>query len=144
MDVEDVAGIGLAPGRLVGEKRDLAVGRGVLGQVVDDHQRVTAAVAEILRHGEGGEGSGPEQPGRGRGARHHEDAAIRRAVGPDRVDDPLYRRRFLADRDIDADNVAAPLIDDAVDGERGLADGPVTDDQLALAAAERKHRIDDE
>ena len=52
--------------------------------------------------------------------------------------------RPLTDRDIDADDVARLLIDDRVDGDRGLADGAVADDQFALAAAEREQRIDDQ
>src|SRR3989441_13214494 len=34
------------------------------------------------------------------------------------------------------------LIDDRIDGDRGLADGTVADDQLALPATDRDHRID--
>ena len=36
----------------------------------------------------------------------------------------------------------ALLVDDRVDGDRGLAGLPVTDDQFALAAADRHHRVD--
>ena len=35
-----------------------------------------------------------------------------------------------------------PLVDDRVDRDRGLAGLPVTDDQLALATADRRHRVD--
>ena len=52
MNVEHVAGIGFAPGRLTRQQRDLAMGGGVLGQIVDHDQRVLAAIAEIFRHGE--------------------------------------------------------------------------------------------
>ena len=34
------------------------------------------------------------------------------------------------------------LVDDRVDGDRRLAGLAVTDDQLALAAADRDHRVD--
>ena len=50
--------------------------------------------------------------------------------------------RLLADRDIDANNVAVLLVDDRVDRNRGLADGAIADDEFALAAAEREQRID--
>ena len=85
------------------------------------------------------------RPGRGRGAGDDEDAALRRAVraGPPRsraspstISGRSRHRRRSMSLDL--------LIDDAVDGERGLADRPVADDQFALAAAEREHRIDDE
>ena len=67
-----------------------------------------------------------------------------RPTGLDRVDGAPDARALLADRDIDADDVARLLIDDRVDCDRGLADGPVADDELALAAAEREQRIDDD
>ena len=35
-----------------------------------------------------------------------------------------------------------PLVDDRVDRDRGLAGLPVADDQLALAPADRRHRVD--
>ena len=115
---------------------------GVLRQVVDHDQRMLAAIAEVFGHGEAGEGGDPLQPGRARRSRHHDDAAIERAAGLDRVDGAPDARALLADRDVDADDVARLLIDDRVDGDRGLADGPVADDELALAAAEREQRID--
>ena len=40
MQVEHVAGVGLAAGRAAQQQRELAVGRGLLGQVVVDAQRV--------------------------------------------------------------------------------------------------------
>jgi hypothetical protein len=48
----------------------------------------------------------------------------------------------VANGDVDAQDVAAPLADDRVHRERGLAGAPVADDQLALAAADGKHCID--
>ena len=40
---------GLASRRLAGEQRKFAMGRGVLGQIVDDDERVAAAVAGNIR-----------------------------------------------------------------------------------------------
>ena len=65
-------------------------------------------------------------------------------LGVDRLDGAPDARRFLADGDVDADDVAALLVDDGVDGDRGLADGAVADDQFALAAPEREQRVDDD
>ncbi|MCY1442103.1 hypothetical protein D9M71_584510 [compost metagenome] len=62
MQVEDVPGIGLAPRRLVGQQGQLAVGGGVLAEVVDHHQGVLAAVAEVLGDAEAGERRRPLQP----------------------------------------------------------------------------------
>ena len=61
-----------------------------------------------------------------------------------RRDDARDRRRLLTDGGIDANHVARFLIDDGVDGDRGLAGLAVADDEFALAAAERDHRVDDE
>ena len=62
---------------------------------------------------------------------------------------------LLADRDVDAVErpivrvagrfgrpVEARLADDRVDADGGLAGRAVADDQLALAAADRDHRVD--
>ena len=54
----------------------------------------------------------------------------------------LDRRGLLADRDVHADEVLALLVDDRVDRHRGLAGLAVADDELALAAADRHHRVD--
>ena len=50
VEIEHVAGIGFAARRAAQQQRDLAVGDGLLGQVVIDDQRVLAAVAEVLAH----------------------------------------------------------------------------------------------
>ncbi len=138
-------GIGLASGRPAQQQRDLAVGGGVLGQIVDDQQHVASLRHEVLGHGAGAIGRQPLQPRRcvGLADRRTGSARARRSAAPPRspraTDDSL-----LADRGIDADHLARPLVDDGVDGDRGLAGAAVADDQFALAAAERDHRIDDQ
>ena len=57
MEIEDVAGVRLAAWRTAEEERDFAVRGGVLGEVVVDHQRMFAGVAEVLAHRGRGEGS---------------------------------------------------------------------------------------
>ena len=60
------------------------------------------------------------------------------------------RRALLADGDVDAAHLLVGvaglpvglLVDDRVDRDRGLAGLAVADDQLALAAADRDHRVD--
>ena len=52
------------------------------------------------------------------------------------------RRHALADRDVDGDEVRVLVVDDRVDRDRRLAGLAVADDQLALAAADRDHRVD--
>src|ERR1041385_663303 len=53
-----------------------------------------------------------------------------------------YRRSLLPDGHIHADDVLTFLIDDRIDREGGLTRLPVTDDQLALAAADWDHGVD--
>ena len=53
-----------------------------------------------------------------------------------------HRRLLLADGHVDAEHVLALLVDDGVDGDGGLAGLAVADDELALAAADRDHRVD--
>src|ERR1700689_2329564 len=52
------------------------------------------------------------------------------------------RGSLLANSDVDANDVAALLIDDGVERDRGLAGLAVADNQLALAAADRNHGVD--
>ncbi len=143
MQVEDIAGVRLAARRAPREERDLAVRPGVLRQVVVDDERVLAAVAVVLAHGAAGE-RGEVLQGRGIGrASDDDDRVLHRAVLLERRDELRDRRFLLADRDIDADQVLALLVDDRVDRDRGLAGLAVADDQLALAAADRRDRVDD-
>src|SRR5450432_3552722 len=118
------------------------MGGGVLGQVVDHDQGVLAAVTKILRHGETRERRDPLQSRRARGPSDDDDASLGRPLAVDSVDGAPDARTLLANRDIDADDVARLLIDDRIDSDRGLADGAVADDELALAAAEGEQRID--
>ena len=144
MNIEHVTGVSLAPRRLSGQQRDFAVCRRMLGHVVDDNQSMLAAIAKIFRHREGGERRNPLLARCGRCAGDDEDATFRRAVRLHRIDDAFDRGRFLPDRDVDANDVAGLLVDDAVDGNRRFADGAIADDQFALTAPQSEHGVDDE
>src|SRR6185295_17350242 len=71
-----------------------------------------------------------------------DDRVLHGAVGIEPVDDLPHRGELLAYGHVDADNALALLVDDRIDGDRGLARLPVADDELALAAADRDHRVD--
>ena len=101
-----------------------------------------AGVAHLLGHAHRRERRDPLQAQRSRSGGGDEDAAIWRTVPAHRVDHPRDGGGFLPHRDIDADQVGGFLVDDGVHRDRGLADGAVADDQLALATAERKQRVD--
>src|ERR1700676_2307727 len=64
------------------------------------------------------------------------------AVGLERCLDLGNLLGVLPDRHIDADDPGVILVDDRVDGDRGLPGLAITDDQLALTAADRDHRVD--
>ena len=75
------------------------------------------------------------------------DRIIHRAFFLQRVDKRGDGRTFLPDCYIDAvDRIAgfvvAALVDDRVDGDGGLSGLAVSDDQFALSASDRDHRID--
>jgi hypothetical protein len=64
------------------------------------------------------------------------------------LDDLRDGRLLLADGHVDAEDLVLRVVledalaDDRVDGDRGLAGLPVADDELALPAADRGHRVD--
>ena len=70
------------------------------------------------------------------------DGVLHGAVVFERLHHLRHGGALLADGDIDADHVAALLIDDGVERDGGLAGLAVADDQLALAAADRNHGVD--
>src|SRR5258708_7194315 len=128
----------------------LAVGDDLLGEVVVDDHGVHAVVAEPLAHGATRERRQELQRGRlGRRGRD-DDRVVERAALLERLDDLGDRRALLADGDVDAVELGALvragvdrlLVQDGVDGDRGLAGLAVADDQLALAAADRDQGVD--
>ena len=76
------------------------------------------------------------------GGRGDDDRVLHRAVLLQCLHHLDDRGHPLADRDVDADQVGVAVVDDRVDRNRRLARLAVADDQLALAAADRDHRVD--
>src|SRR5579871_1763682 len=100
------------------------------------------AVTEKLAHRAAGVGRDVLHGRRiGRGGGHH-DGVIHGAVIFEGLHHLRYGGSLLADGDIDTDHVAALLVDNRVERDRGLSGLPVANDQLALAAADRNHGID--
>ena len=54
---------------------------------------------------------------------------------------PAYGGSLLANSNVDADHVLALLVDDGIDGNSGLTGLTVANDELALATADRNHRV---
>ena len=149
VEVEDVTGVRLAAGRPAEQQGHLAVGPGVLGQVVVDAQRVLdeppadldAGLHDLLAHRHAAVGGEVLEGGRVLGAGDDDDRVLHRAVLLERRNGLRHCGQLLPDRDVDADEVAALLVDDRVEGDGRLAGLAVADDQLALAAADRDQRV---
>ena len=142
VQVEDVAGVGLAARRAAQQQRDRAVGLGLLGEVVVDDEGVLAVLHPVLAHGAAGVGGEVLERGRVAGRGHHHHRVLERLVRLEGGHRLGHRRVLLADGDVDALHALAGLVDDGVDGDRGLAGLAVADDQLALAPADRRHGVD--
>ena len=102
VEVEHVARIGFAARRAAQQQRHLAVGDGLLGQIVIDDHRVHAVVAEVLAHRAAGVGREELQRRRLRRGRGDDDGVLHRAVLFERADDLGDGRALLADGDVDA------------------------------------------
>ena len=149
MEVEHVAGERLAAGRAAQEQHDLAVGEGLLVEVVVEDDDVAALVAEALAHG---------------AARVARGYCMDASSIADALTTIVYfiasscsRRRTMSTtvtasthRDVDADDLVEVvritaagrlLRQDGVREQGGLA-GLVADDQLTLAATDRDHGVD--
>ena len=141
VQIEDVAGIGLAAGRAPQQQRHLAVRPGLLGEVVVHHQRVLSPVAEILAHGAARVRGDVLHGGRIGGRCGHHDGVFQRAELLELADHVGYRRVLLSDRHVYALDAGAALIDDGVNCDRSLAGLPIADDQLPLPAADGDHGV---
>ena len=150
VEVEDVARVRLAARRAAQQQRHLAVRPGVLAEVVVDAQRVLhedavdldADLHDLLAEGSAGVRRQVLERRGILGAGDDDDRVPHRAVLLQRRDGLGDGRELLADGDVDADEPLALLVDDRVDGDRGLARLAVADDQLALATADRDQGID--
>jgi hypothetical protein len=110
VQVEHVARIGFAARRAAQQQRHLAIGDGLLGQIVIDDQRVHAVVAEVLAHRAAGEGRQELQRRRLGGGGGDDDRVFQRAVLFERLDDLGDGRALLADGDIDAIELGALVV----------------------------------
>ena len=107
VQVEDVAGVGLAARRATQQQRHGAVRLGLLGQVVEDDQDVLALVHPVLADGRAGVGGEVLEAGRvGRGGRD-DRRVLQRAGLLERAAHRGDRRALLADRDVDAAHLLA-------------------------------------
>ena len=121
--IEHVARISFAARRAAQQKRHLAIGDGLLGQIVIDDHGVHAVVAEIFAHGAAGEGRQELHRGRIGSGGGNDDGVVQRAVLFERLDELCNGRTLLSDGDVDAIEllglvsalVERLLVDDGVD-----------------------------
>src|SRR5258708_2981702 len=141
VQVEDVARIRLAARRAADDERHIAVGVGVLGEVVIDDEGIAPALHDLLAHGAAGVRRQILQWGGILGAGMHDDRVVEPAILLQDLGDGGGLEVLLPNGDVDADEVLALLVDDGVEGQGGLAGLAVADDQLALAAADGDQRV---
>ena len=143
VDIEDVTGKRFTPGRPAEQERKLAVGAGVLREVVVNDQYVAACLHERLRDAGCGVRSDVSETGRIVAFGHDNDGVIHRALFTQGRHGLCNSGRALSNGTIDAQDVLAALVEDRVDRNGGLARLAVAENQLALAAPNGNERIDD-
>src|SRR5690606_22499924 len=135
VQVEHVAGVGFAARGALQQQGDLAVGPGLLGEIVIDDQRILAAVAVVLADGAAGVGGQVLHGGRVGGGGGDDHGVGQGPVFLELAHNVGNGGVLLADSHVDTLDAGILLVDDGVDGDGGLADLAVSDDQLPLAAA---------
>ena len=155
MEVEHVAWIGFAAGGTLEQEGNLAVGDGLFGKVIEHDEGVLALVHEPLTDGAAsvrGEVLVHRWIGSGSADDH---GVFHGACIFEGLDDAGHVGLLLADGDVDAVEwlvalefallsgfVLLGLGNDGVHRDGGFAGGAVTDDEFALATANRDHGVD--
>ena len=113
----------------------------MFGQVVVDDKYVFALGHELFGHGTARVRGDVLHRSGVCGAGGYDDGVFHRAVLFQNVDHLGHLALFLADGDVNADQVAALLVNDGIQGYGGFACGPVADYQLPLTAADGNHGV---
>src|SRR3989338_1930786 len=146
MKVENVARVRLAPRRAPQEQRELAVCHRLFGEVVVYDDDVLAFVHKILADGRARKRREILQSRRRGSRRVDDDGIFERALLAQLFNDARGLRFLLPDRDVYANRPPlfrrVALADDGVYRDGGLPGAAVADDELALAAPDRDHRVD--
>merc|ERR1712000_153967 len=121
---------------------DLAVSHSLLGQIIIDDQGVFTTVTEVFTHGGTGVRSQELHRCRIGGTGGNHDGVIHGTVLFQLAHNGGNGRLLLTDGNVDTLDAGVFLVNDRVDGDSGLTDLTVTDDQLTLAATDRHHGVD--
>eukprot|EP00760_Papus_ankaliazontas_P031564 PhM_4_TR5339/c1_g1_i2/m.77773 len=150
VQVEDVTGVGLTTGGTAEQQGELAVGDGLLRQIVVDDEAVATAVHEVLTHGDTGVGGQELETGGLGGGGGHDGGVAEGTVRGEEAVDTGDVGATLADGHVDGNDgvlaqdllVDADLVDDGRDGEGRLTRLTVTDNKLTLTTADGDERVD--
>ncbi len=147
MEVEDITRVCLTPWWASEDKRDLTVGDRLFGEVVIDHERVTARIAEILTDSSTGIRCVVLHGGRVGRRSGNDDGIVHGTVFLERAYEVSHGRGLLSYCDIDTiDRVAVLeillLVDNGIDRDCRLTCLTVADDQLTLSTSDRDLRVD--
>ena len=127
VEIEHVARIRLATGGALQDERDLAVGDGVLGEIVIDDERVHAVFHEPLADGGAGERSEVLVGRIVGGGGGDDDRVLQRTGGLEGGDGADDVGLLLADGDVDGVERAEALV---ARGEADLVDAGLVDDRV--------------
>ena len=114
----------------------------MFGKIVVNNERVSAVVTKMFAHRRTGVGGNELHRSGIAGSGANDNGVIHRTSFFQRLHNTDDGGFLLADGNVNTHHVAAFLIDNRVDADGGLAGLPVADDEFALAAANRNHRVD--
>src|SRR5208283_1635180 len=141
MEIEYIAGKSLTSGRTPQDERKLSVGRGLFAKVIIYNQCMFFVVPEIFAYGASGIGCNILKRRRlARCSRNHY-SMFHSSIMFKGLYHARNARPFLTYGNIDANDVAALLVDDRIKSNRSLSCLAVTDDQFPLSPSNRDHRI---
>ncbi len=149
MQIENVTRIGFTSRRTTQQQGHLAIGNGLLGQIIINDQRVHAVIPEIFCHGATGKRRQILQRSRIGGGSGNNDGIFQRAVFLKGFHNLRNSGTLLANHNINAVEFLAfiirgidgLLIEDRVHRNGRLAGLAVANNQLALTASDRDKAV---
>mmetsp|Transcript_27976 Transcript_27976/g.58799 ORF Transcript_27976/g.58799 Transcript_27976/m.58799 type:complete len:353 (-) Transcript_27976:577-1635(-) len=144
VEVEDISGVGLTPGGTTEEEGHLAVGHGLLGEIIVEDHGVLSVVAEEFSHSGSGVGSEELKRGGIGGSGGDDDAVVHGLLVIELSDELGDGGSLLSDSDVDTGQgvLLGLLVDNGVDGDGGLSGLTISNDQLTLSTADGDEGID--
>ena len=141
VQIEHIPRISLPAGRPAQQQGHLPVSPSVLGQVIIDDQHILALGHKLLGHSAAGIGGDELQRGGIGCPGIDHDGMGHRVIFLQDAHNLRHFALFLPNSHINANQVAAALVDDGVQGNGRLAGGTVADNQFPLPPANGNHRV---